>query len=150
MTHFKLTTAALVLLALMFPLQAIANSPARDALSQAKAECAALENGVLTVEADAITSVDLTGDGAADEILDYSKISCSTALTYWCGSGGCAVGFYANGAKLEIAARNWTVINWSETPILLTSLHGTGCGDTGANPCYKAFFWFDGTFRAAE
>lgn len=117
-------------------------------IDDARKDCQSFENGVLEVSADAISLVDLTGNGVPDEVVDASHFSCSSAASLFCGTGGCAVSVVAEGVVGDYLAKGWRVTDWDGQPILLLAVHGSLCG--GANPrrCIQAVIWSEGGLRS--
>lgn len=54
------------------------------------AECRLIDRGRVTLERDFVRRLDFTGDGRPDFLVDMHSMNCSTALTLYCGSAGCA------------------------------------------------------------
>ncbi|MEP3113347.1 hypothetical protein [Nisaea sp.] len=44
-----------------------------------------IDSGVLTAEAVAVRSLDLTGDGKQDPVIDGKELGCSRSRTMFCG-----------------------------------------------------------------
>ncbi|MDT8345278.1 MAG: hypothetical protein RQ752_12720, partial [Thermohalobaculum sp.] len=54
-----------------------ASGPAEALLAEARADCASIDGGVFTTEGAPVTEIDLTGDGAPDEIVDQGAFRCT-------------------------------------------------------------------------
>ena len=132
---------ALALLALVVASPAFAQS-ADAVLAQAKADCAAIDNGVFAAP-DAVTEVDLTGDGTPDQLIDSAKFQCSTSPSYWGGTGGNWLAVLAGGKEFDFLAQEWQVLSWNDRPVLLLWHNGGDCGGAGADPCVQALVWSD-------
>jgi hypothetical protein len=131
----------LVLLAgLALPCAAQAGVTAEDILVEAKADCASFDNGTVTMTADAVTPVDLTGDGQPESIVDWSKFTCSTMASAWGGTGGSMVSVLIGETRSDYMALGWKVVDFGG-PVLLLQVHGAECGGTGSDPCVDAEVW---------
>lgn len=130
---------------LLIPIAAAA-SPVDDLLSEAAQTCAGIDGGEMTAPDGAVTSVDLSGDGTSDTILDESRLTCSTAASAFCGSGGCGVHAIVGDKVTSWLATGWRTIDWNQDTILLIGLDGGDCGGIGAERCYEAAVWSDGRF----
>lgn len=133
---------ALVLTTLLLATPALAESgPEETILSEAAAACASFENGTFDAQ-DAVTRVDLDGDGAEDTVIDESRFACSSAASLYCGSGGCMLHTIVGGAVDSVQATGWRLIAWDdEVPILLIGRDGGWCGGAGAQVCFEAVNW---------
>jgi hypothetical protein len=60
------------------------------AMQQEDSDCTAL-GGELTRADEALKRGDFNGDGSGDYLLDQNHISCSTDMSYFCGSLGCGI-----------------------------------------------------------
>lgn len=121
---------------------------ALDALmAEATADCASFENGELLVGEESTNSVDLTGDGVPEVILDAEFLHCSTmAMAPYCGTGGCALYAIVDEEVLEWQSLGWRVIDWDGEPILLIGRDGAWCGVSSAGFCFEALYWNGDTF----
>jgi hypothetical protein len=62
----------------------------QKALGYASDECKAHDSGEATFGADAVTTLDLTGDGRSDYIVQFGDTQCAAGTrAVFCGSGGC-------------------------------------------------------------
>lgn len=126
----------------LVPLPAVAVT-ADDVIAEAEAFCAGFENGTITVGPDVIQSVELTGDGTPETIVDYKGISCSTMASAWGGTGGTTLSVLIDGQRFDHLAYGWAVVNF-DGPVLLLSQHGVNCGGTGSDRCVQALVWTAG------
>ncbi|MFQ6370259.1 hypothetical protein [Shewanella sp. YIC-542] len=117
---------------------------ATQLVQQAKAECAAINNGQFATSEHTITLHDITGDGRPEEFVDGSQFSCSSAIM-WRGSGGSPLWVIVDGKAHQFLAQRWKVVHMDKQPILLLSVYFSQCSDTVA-PCYRALVWDDGDF----
>ncbi|MFV1874841.1 hypothetical protein [Nioella sp.] len=116
-------------------------------MAQATADCALYENGNLMVGEESTNSVDLTGDGEPEVILDAEFLRCSTmAGAPYCGSGGCSLYAFVGEDTFEWQALGWRVIDWDGEPVLLIGRDGGWCGVSSAGYCFEALNWNGETF----
>lgn len=127
---------------------ALASEAANTVVGEAREICRSFDNGVLEVGSGAITSVDLTGNGNPDEIVDHGEFTCSTALSLFCGTGGCSMTAIADGKPFEFLTKAWKVVDWDSQPILLLVVHGSECGGDNLRRCYRAEVWSEDGFRS--
>ena len=120
-----------------------AADPTGDILARAEAACASFEGGTFDA-GDAVTEVDLDGDGAADRIVDESAFACSSAASMYCGTGGCMLHAVWDGQVASFQAEGWRMIDWDGRPILLVARDGGWCGGAGAQLCFEAVTWSAG------
>lgn len=123
---------------------------AKQVIEQARQACTAYNGGQFATGAGAITEVDLTGDGAAEVIVDESSYSCSTAASMYCGTGGCLVRIITGGQITKRLAKGWRLIEWGSDRIMLLALHGTECGGSGVDRCYEALIWSGDRFLSVR
>lgn len=134
----RIPALALWLTALAAP--AAAAVSADDILAEAKADCASFGNGTLTVPPEAVTQVELTGEGAPETVIDWGKLRCSTAAGLWGGSGGSSLSVLAGGQRWDFLTNDWQVVQMGG-PVLLLWLHGSECNGAGAQRCIEALTW---------
>ncbi|MDD9716967.1 hypothetical protein PVW48_09440 [Dinoroseobacter sp. PD6] len=136
-----------LLTALLFALPAAAQpvedlpAPLQAAIETARADCAAFDNGTLDVPPEAITRTDLTGNGTTDMVLDLGQVHCSSAVTLYCGTGGCPVVFAVEETATERLSKGWTVQRFAHLTVVLNQVHGSACGGTNLTPCVEALVW---------
>ena len=139
-----------LLMLCLLPGTSPAAGPVDTVIAGIRAECAAIDNGVLTVETGAVRSMDLTGDGKQDAVIDGQDLSCSSSRTLFCGgTGGCRLFLMAGGTVTEEMSKGWTLARLGQMPVVLLQVHGSECGGTNLRRCVKALVWSDGAFRAA-
>jgi len=143
---------SLLLLLFCLAVTAAPTAGASDAsnaiIDEARDICRSFDNGVLEVGSGAVTSVDLTGDGNPDEVVDHGEFICSTALSLFCGTGGCSMTAIADGKPFEFLTKAWKVVDWDGQPILLLVVHGSECGGDNLRRCYRAEVWSENGFRS--
>jgi len=139
---------ALVSIAALLAAPAAAESPAaRKVVEAARSECTK-EKGQFLASAGSITPIDLSADGKPDEIVDANKFACSTAVSLYCGTGGCPITAIVAGKPTELFGRGWKAVDWAGSKILLLDVHGSRCGTTGSTRCFEAVTWSNGAFRS--
>ena len=134
-------------LLMLLPTASFAQS-VEDVLAEAAAECTAFDGGVMTVHDGAVNAVELTGDAAAETIIDRSAIECSTAASLWGGTGGSMISVLANGTRRDWLTLGWKVVQMDMDPVLLVAVHGIECNGTGSDPCYEAVAWGEAGFMS--
>ncbi|MCV2867629.1 hypothetical protein OEW28_03190 [Defluviimonas sp. WL0002] len=122
-----------------------AEAPVDGILSEARAACESFEGGSFD-PGNAVTDIDLTGDGAADILVDESAFSCTSAASMYCGSGGCMLHAVVGDRVESWQATGWQVIDWGQARILLIGRDGGWCGGAGSQACFEALNWSDGRF----
>ena len=130
------------LLLCLFALPAAAGA-ADDILAQAAADCASIDNGQFTALPAAVVTLDLTGDGQPETVVDTSHFQCTTSASYWGGTGGNWMTVLAGGQTFDYLAQGWQVIDWNGLPVLLLWHNGSECNGAGADPCVEALVWSD-------
>jgi hypothetical protein len=126
-------------------LAAAAQQPAgaKLALDVARKECLAKRGLRLTVGPEAIRSIDLTGDGRTDYIVNYDHVTCERRPEIFCGTGGCPLVIVValpNGRFREVFRQQVLVHEvepGSGARTIRFRLHGTYCGKTGPEPCFR-------------
>lgn len=97
------------------------------------------------------TRIDLNGDGKEDYILDYTGLSCDSRSGDFinpglCGSAGCPLAIFVSGPGGYRAApvghvQGWEINRATNPPRLRLGLHGSACGQVGADTCYQDWGW---------
>ena len=119
---------------------AFAADPVERILEEAKTDCQSFEGGTFEAR-DAVVGVDLDGMGEIDRIVDTSKFSCSSAVSLYCGTGGCVIHAVIGDKSWSFQAEDWRMTDWDGRPILLIARDGGWCGGAGAQICYEAVVW---------
>ena len=130
-------------IALMVFATAAQADPVQDLLDGAKADCAAMENGAFTAGPKAVVSVDLTGDGAPETVVDSADFQCSTMPSYWGGSMGNSIWVVVKDQAQEMLAQDWQVETLQGHPVLILWHSGAACNGAGVEPCVEAMIWSD-------
>lgn len=112
-------------------------------IADATADCASFENGVLTGQDDALSQADLTGDGAANWILDHAHLQCSSAASLFCGTGGCSLSLIVGDMATQRLAKGWSLADFPPFRVALVQVHGANCDGTNLTPCVEALVWDD-------
>lgn len=118
-------------------------------LAEARAACESFEGGTFE-PGDAVTEVDLTGDGQADHLVDEGRFSCSSAASMYCGSGGCMLHAVVGDSVTSWQATGWRTIDWGGAHILLVGRDGGWCGGAGAEVCFEALNWSGDRFLSVR
>ena len=100
-------------------------------------------DGDFSLASEAIRVIELDEAGESLTVLDEAGFQCSTMFSIYCGSGGCKVHFLLKADSLSIQVQGW---EYSDGKILL-GLHGSTCGQVGAEPCYKTVTVKEGYFN---
>jgi hypothetical protein len=90
-------------------------------VDEAKSVC----QGSFTTGPDAVTQVDLNGDGSSDWVIDSAGFQCSDSYGTYCGTGGCAVDTVIDGTRSSLLLHSWDTLTDSGTRYL------TAPNDTG-------------------
>ena len=115
-----------------------------EIIEKAKSDCHSIDEGILTVLEEAITKVDLSGDGKPDEVLSHAQLECSTK-PYLISTGGSLWSFVIEDHVESFVAKAWALqprpFEDFPIPVLLLFVHGTHCDHTGVDPCVLAVIW---------
>ena len=115
--------------------------PLVEKVTAARQACADFERGEFALEWGAVTRTDLDGDYRPDWVLDELAFSCSTAVSLYCGTGGCVSHFLVGNVVTSLLNQGWTVITFGPNRVLLTDAHGSDCGGINPTPCFLAHVW---------
>ncbi|WP_299749552.1 hypothetical protein [uncultured Tateyamaria sp.] len=121
-----------------------------DVLEGVRTDCASIENGQLTVQDGAVRQVDLTGDGVPDDIVELRLLSCSTAASLFCGTGGCGIAVIVDQRRFDFLVKAWEIVPFGQDIVLLFNVHGAECGGSNLRRCYEAKVWSEGDFRSVS
>jgi hypothetical protein len=113
------------------------------ALDAARKECRQAHGRELVVGPEAIRSIDLTGDGRTDYIVDFDYTRCELEESSLCGTGGCELVIVValpNGKFREVFRQH--VVKYEIEPgdgarTIRFHLHGGRCGKFGPEPCSR-------------
>lgn len=119
----------------------------QKALRYANEECGSQGGGPVAFAPDTVRSIDLTGDGRDDYIVDFRDTKCGGREGTYCGTGGCVMKIlvmlpYGRARQVfDGYVRNYTVLppptKGGAARIIRFDLHGSFCGGFGAQACVK-------------
>jgi hypothetical protein len=115
--------------------------PLAEKVEAARQACMGFERGEFTLEWGAVTRVDLDGDMRGDWVLDESSFACSSAVSLYCGTGGCNSHFLVGDELTTFLNQGWAMVTFGRHRILLLDLHGSDCGGINPTPCVDARAW---------
>ena len=107
----------------------------------AQQACSDFENGQFALEFGAVQRVDLDGDIYKDWALDEAGFACSTAVSLYCGTGGCMSHFLVEDRVVSLFNQGWDMANIGPFRVLLADVHGSLCGGINPTPCIVASVW---------
>jgi len=116
-------------------------TPLQEKVNQAQQACTDFEGGEFALEWGAITRVDLDGDLQLDWALDEMFFACSSAVSLYCGTGGCMSHFLIGDVLSSLLNNGWDVVDLGPDRVLLTDVHGSQCGGINPTPCIVASIW---------
>lgn len=117
-------------------------------ITKATATCAEFESGALTVAADAVTRPDLNRDGTPDWILADSGFACSSALSLFCGTGGCDHTVLVGDTPTQVFAKGIDIFAGEYETAMIAWVHGSLCGGDNTTQCALAMVWQDGVWNS--
>ncbi|MFB9264571.1 hypothetical protein ACFFWD_15555 [Bradyrhizobium erythrophlei] len=119
------------------------------ALADAGKECKFQDGGNVTFAPDTVQTVDLTGDGRLDYIIQFGDAKCAAGTrAVFCGSGGCLINILVTlpDGRVRKVFDNY-VRSFSIRPdpaekataprSIAFELHGAYCGGHGTPSCHK-------------
>ncbi len=112
-----------------------------ERLEAAQQACSDMESGQFALELGAIYRVDLEGDIERDWVLDEAGFACSTAVSLYCGTGGCMSHFLIEDRMFSLLNQGWDMANIGPFRVLLVDVHGSQCGGINPTPCVVASVW---------
>lgn len=136
-------TVALAVLPLALHAQDLTGLPAPlvEKVTAARQACASFDNGQFALEWGAVARPDLDGDLHPDWVLNESGFSCSTAVSLYCGTGGCVSHFLVGNVLTSLLNQGWELATIGGNRVLLTDVHGSRCGGIDPTPCFLAHIW---------
>lgn len=122
----------------------------QEKVNQAQQACSDFENGEFALEWGAVARVDLDGDLRPDWVLNEASFACSSAVSLYCGTGGCMSHFLVGDVLASLLNQGWDVEDLGPNHVLLTDVHGSQCGGINPTPCVTASTWDaeDGIWRS--
>jgi hypothetical protein len=143
----RMPAKALIAVVLALPMPAIAAEISelpellQEKVEQAQQACSDFENGQFSLEWGAVTRVDLDGDLRQDWVLNETFFACSSAVSLYCGTGGCMSHFLVGDVLASVLNQGWDVVDLGPHRVLLTDVHGSQCGGINPTPCVTASTW---------
>ena len=107
----------------------------------AQQACSNFENGQFALELGAVHRVNLDGDIQQDWVLDEAGFACSTAVSIYCGTGGCMSHFLIKDHMFSLLNQGWNMANIGPFRVLLADMHGSQCDGINPTPCVVASVW---------
>lgn len=112
-----------------------------EKVEAAQQACSEFDNGKFALEFGAVHRVDLDGDIYRDWVLDEAGFACSTAVSLYCGTGGCMSHFLVEDRVVSLFNQGWDMANIGPFRVLLADVHGSLCGGINPTPCIVASVW---------
>lgn len=114
---------------------------AKAVVEAARNRCLDANGYMLVLEPGAVSRHDLTGNGRADYVIDFTHVRCERLGNIYCGTGGCELSIVValpRGKFREVFRQQ--VIRYEIEPdtsmkTIRFDLHGTFCGKSGPEPC---------------
>jgi hypothetical protein len=110
-------------------------------LAEAEAACNGFENGEFSPGWGAVRRVDLDGDLDMDWVLDEVRFQCSSAVSLYCGTGGCMSHFSIDDNVHSMLNQGWEAVTLGPFRVVLADVHGSQCGGINPTPCVTASTW---------
>lgn len=138
-----LACVALAFVPMALPAHDLAGLPAPlvAKVTAARQACESFDNGEFALEWGAVTRPDLDGDLHPDWVLNESGFACSTAVSLYCGTGGCVSHFLVGNVLTSLLNQGWELVTIGGNRVLLTDVHGSRCGGINPTPCFLAHIW---------
>lgn len=105
---------------------------------------------------DFIQRADFDGDGADDYLLDTASVGCGAggASAGTCGSAGCSVSLFLSSKGFNDTwggnLQGYEILRTSGQAQLATEMHGSACGQVGAQVCQAVLEWNGQTLARAS
>ncbi|WP_170482794.1 hypothetical protein [Ruegeria arenilitoris] len=115
--------------------------PLLEKVEAARQACSDFENGQFALELGAVHRIDLDGDIQRDWVLDEAGFACSTAVSLYCGTGGCMSHFLIEDRMFSLLNQGWDMANIGPFRVLLADVHGSQCDGINPTPCVVASVW---------
>ena len=112
-----------------------------EKVEAAQQACSDFENGQFALEFEAVQRVDLDGDIYRDWVLNEAGFACSSAVSLYCGTGGCMSHFLVEDRMFSLLNQGWDMANIGPFRVLLADVHGSQCGGINPTPCIVASAW---------
>ena len=143
----RILAVALLATSLALPMPVLASEISelpevlQEKVVQAQQACSDFENGQFSLEWGAVTRVDLDGDLRPDWVLNEAFFACSSAVSLYCGTGGCMSHFLVGDSLASLLNHGWNVVDLGPYRVLLSDAHGSQCGGINPTPCVTASTW---------
>jgi hypothetical protein len=118
-------------------------SDVQQVLQVARDECKKAGGGEVTFAPDTVRTLDLTGDGRDDYIVDLRNTQCQDREAVFCGSGGCELDILVTLSTgdervvFEQWVRDYEILPSHGARMIRFTLHGGYCGGHGNPSCIK-------------
>jgi hypothetical protein len=112
-----------------------------EKVEAAQQACSEYENGQFALEFGAVHRMDLDGDMYLDWVLDEGGFACSSAVSLYCGTGGCMSHFLVRDRMFSLLNQGWEMASIGRSRVLLADVHGSQCGGINPTPCIAASVW---------
>ena len=116
-------------------------APLSAKVTAARNACEDSNNGEFALKWGAVVRKDLDGDPYPDWVLDELGFACSSAVSLYCGTGGCETHFLVGNTMTSLFTRGWEVVTFGRHRVLLADVHGSRCGGTNLTACVEALVW---------
>jgi hypothetical protein len=110
-------------------------------VTAARKACADFNDGKFALEWGAVVRTDLDGDFHLDWVLNESGFACSSAVSLYCGTGGCESHFQVGDTVTSLLNQGWEVVTLGRHRVLVTDVHGSRCGGINPTPCVESLVW---------
>ena len=110
-------------------------------IDEATNACAEFNNGEFALEWGSVQRVDLDGDLHSNWVLNEVGFACSTAVSLYCGTGGCISHFVIGDDLNSLLNKGWELVTFGTRRVLLADVHGSQCGGINPTPCTTASIW---------
>ena len=112
-------------------------------LEFARKDCKEAEGTGTTFGKNAVRAIELTGDGRADYIVSLEGAECEGVRSHFCGTGGCGLEILVARPKgtyvsvFDMRVRSYEILPGKGAKRIRFELHGSYCGRSGVQSCYK-------------
>jgi len=110
-------------------------------VEEAERACAEFNTGESALEWESVQRVDLDGDHRSVWVLNEAGFACSSAVSLYCGTGGCVSHFLVEDRVFSLLNRGWEMVNIGRDRVLLADVHGSQCGGINPAHCIVASVW---------
>jgi len=110
-------------------------------VDEAKQACAEVNNGEFALEWGSVQRIDLNGDLRSDWVLNDVGFACSSAVSLYCGTGGCMSHFLIEDIVATLLNQGWEMTTIGPSRVLVAEVHGSQCDGIGPTQCFVASVW---------